>query len=140
MLASQLISQFKSIWESENLALWLRPVRVMVNANMSGIMETVTDALSVHSIKKQFDGSLYEYFVHVCFIFWFCKCRKWITQVPKKSASDSLPSYIFDVACRPIAHMVPSGAFEVVKSVIQYLTTHSISGSAILRVSVLSEL
>lgn len=45
--------------------MWLRPVRVMVNANNSGIMETITDALSVHSIKKQYDGLLNEYFNHV---------------------------------------------------------------------------
>jgi phosphatidylinositol 4-kinase len=65
VLASQLITQFKLIWEQEELPLWLRPVRVMVNANNSGIMETITDALSVHSIKKQYDGLLNEYFVHV---------------------------------------------------------------------------
>eukprot|EP00123_Amoebidium_parasiticum_P001639 comp12787_c0_seq1/m.7925 comp12787_c0_seq1/g.7925 ORF comp12787_c0_seq1/g.7925 comp12787_c0_seq1/m.7925 type:complete len:745 (-) comp12787_c0_seq1:613-2847(-) len=62
VLASQLIQQFKNIWEAEHLDLWLRPTRVMVTSSSSGLMETIVDTLSVHSIKKQFDCSLADYF------------------------------------------------------------------------------
>ncbi|KNC79184.1 hypothetical protein SARC_08419 [Sphaeroforma arctica JP610] len=63
VLASQLLLQFELIWKTEKVDLWLRPVRAMITSNNSGIIETIHDAISIHSIKKHNNGSLYEYFV-----------------------------------------------------------------------------
>eukprot|EP01135_Chromosphaera_perkinsii_P011664 Nk52_evm2s2473 gene=Nk52_evmTU2s2473 len=63
LIASQLIGQFKKIWEAEHLKLWLYPYKVLVTSNFSGLIETITDTISVHSLKKATQMTLREYFV-----------------------------------------------------------------------------
>ncbi|OCH94994.1 kinase-like protein [Obba rivulosa] len=51
-LAVQLIQEFEKIWREENCACWVRYFRILVMGNNSGLVETITDAVSIHSIKK----------------------------------------------------------------------------------------
>ncbi|CAL1704406.1 unnamed protein product [Somion occarium] len=51
-LAVQLIQQFEKIWKEENCACWVRYFRILITGNSSGLVETITDAVSIHSIKK----------------------------------------------------------------------------------------
>ncbi|KAG6814353.1 hypothetical protein H0H92_010938 [Tricholoma furcatifolium] len=44
-LAVQLIYEFQRIWEEENF-------RILITGGTSGLVETITDAVSIHSIKK----------------------------------------------------------------------------------------
>ncbi|WVQ80010.1 hypothetical protein IAT38_002111 [Cryptococcus sp. DSM 104549] len=51
-LATQLIERFSRIWKEENCECWARFFRILITGETSGLVETVTDAVSVHSIKK----------------------------------------------------------------------------------------
>jgi len=51
-LAVQLIQEFEKIWKEENCACWVRYFRILITGNSSGLVETITDAVSIHSIKK----------------------------------------------------------------------------------------
>jgi phosphatidylinositol 4-kinase len=48
----QLITQFKKIFKDAGLPLFLRPYRILVNSTDSGLIETVTDAISIHQLKR----------------------------------------------------------------------------------------
>eukprot|EP01130_Rhizamoeba_saxonica_P001932 TRINITY_DN11751_c0_g1_i1.p1 TRINITY_DN11751_c0_g1~~TRINITY_DN11751_c0_g1_i1.p1 ORF type:complete len:689 (-),score=162.46 TRINITY_DN11751_c0_g1_i1:1322-3388(-) len=61
-LALQLISQFKRIWDEADLPLYLRPYHMLVLAPDACIIETITDAMSIHQLKKDHQKSLLEYF------------------------------------------------------------------------------
>lgn len=52
-LAVQLVNEFSRIWKETNSKCWTRYFRILVTSENSGLMETITDALSVHSIKKE---------------------------------------------------------------------------------------
>lgn len=52
-LAVQLVNEFGRIWTEAKSPLWVRYFRILVTSENSGLMETVTDAISVHSIKKE---------------------------------------------------------------------------------------
>ncbi|KAK7014850.1 phosphatidylinositol 4-kinase [Favolaschia claudopus] len=52
-LATQLIQEFQRIWEEENCACWVRYFRILITGASSGLVETITDAVSIHSIKKK---------------------------------------------------------------------------------------
>ncbi|KAG8954614.1 Phosphatidylinositol 4-kinase pik1alpha (PI4-kinase)(PtdIns-4-kinase) [Tulasnella sp. 424] len=51
-LAVQLIQLFEKIWKQENVLCWVRYFRILVTGNNSGLVETITDSVSIHSIKK----------------------------------------------------------------------------------------
>ncbi|KAI9065174.1 kinase-like protein [Trametes sanguinea] len=51
-LAVQLIQEFEKIWREENCQCWVRYFRILITGNSSGLVETITDAVSIHSIKK----------------------------------------------------------------------------------------
>ncbi|KAF8312023.1 kinase-like protein [Clavulina sp. PMI_390] len=51
-MAVQLIQIFDQIWKAENCGCWLRHFRILITGSSSGLIETITDAVSVHSIKK----------------------------------------------------------------------------------------
>lgn len=51
-LATQLIERFTKIWKDEGCECWARFFRILITGETSGLVETVTDAVSVHSIKK----------------------------------------------------------------------------------------
>lgn len=51
-LATQLIERFSRIWKEEKSDCWVRFFRILITGETSGLVETITDAVSVHSIKK----------------------------------------------------------------------------------------
>ncbi|KAG6887218.1 hypothetical protein C0992_013349 [Termitomyces sp. T32_za158] len=51
-LAVQLIHEFQQIWEEEKCPCWVRYFRIVITGGTSGLVETITDAVSIHSIKK----------------------------------------------------------------------------------------
>ncbi|KAL8436932.1 hypothetical protein ACSSS7_001357 [Eimeria intestinalis] len=53
LLASQLVRQFKAIFEEARLPLWLRPYEILVTGSNSGIMECIPDTCSVDVLKKK---------------------------------------------------------------------------------------
>ncbi|KAF8628405.1 hypothetical protein AX15_003928 [Amanita polypyramis BW_CC] len=51
-LAVQLIQEFQRIWEEEKCGCWIRHFNILITGGSSGLVETITDAVSIHSIKK----------------------------------------------------------------------------------------
>jgi len=51
-LAVQLIREFERIWQDERCQCWVRYFRILITGASSGLVETITDAVSIHSIKK----------------------------------------------------------------------------------------
>lgn len=51
-LASQLLMTFKRVWDDAKLPLWLSTYEILVTSANSGIIETISDAISIHNIKK----------------------------------------------------------------------------------------
>ncbi|EAU88528.2 atypical/PIKK/PI4K protein kinase [Coprinopsis cinerea okayama7 len=51
-LAVQLIREFQSIWAEEKCACWVKHFRILITGSTSGLIETIKDAVSIHSIKK----------------------------------------------------------------------------------------
>ena len=52
----------QKIWMEERLPLWVRPYRILVLSNDSGLIEPVLNTVSLHQIKKNSKMSLIEYF------------------------------------------------------------------------------
>ncbi|SCV73642.1 BQ2448_6072 [Microbotryum intermedium] len=50
--AIQLVKEFGRIWLEEKCPSWVCYFRILVTSEQSGLMETITDAVSIHSIKK----------------------------------------------------------------------------------------
>ncbi|KDR81625.1 hypothetical protein GALMADRAFT_239690 [Galerina marginata CBS 339.88] len=51
-LAVQLIREFQCIWTEEKCPCWVKYFRILITGATSGLVETITDAVSIHSIKK----------------------------------------------------------------------------------------
>ncbi|PPQ93305.1 hypothetical protein CVT25_014434 [Psilocybe cyanescens] len=51
-LAVQLIREFQGIWAEEKCPCWVKYFRILITGATSGLVETITDAVSIHSIKK----------------------------------------------------------------------------------------
>ncbi|KAH7926326.1 kinase-like protein [Leucogyrophana mollusca] len=51
-VAVQLIQEFERIWQEESCQCWVRYFRILITGASSGLVETITDAVSIHSIKK----------------------------------------------------------------------------------------
>ncbi|KAJ3090212.1 Phosphatidylinositol 4-kinase pik1alpha (PI4-kinase)(PtdIns-4-kinase) [Quaeritorhiza haematococci] len=72
-LALQLIGEMQRIWKEADVPVWVYYYKVLVTSDDSGIIETIRNSISVHSIKKNGyakklnqEGvaySLYDYFI-----------------------------------------------------------------------------
>ncbi|VDB82984.1 unnamed protein product [Peniophora sp. CBMAI 1063] len=51
-LACALVLEFSRVWKEEGCACYARPFRILITGGSSGLIETITDAVSIHSIKK----------------------------------------------------------------------------------------
>ncbi len=62
--AMQLISQMDQIFKIKKLNLWLRTYEILATGPRCGLIEAVSDALSIDSIKKKMGGEakLVDYF------------------------------------------------------------------------------
>lgn len=50
--ACQLIALAAQIWDDEGVPVWVRRMRILITSGNSGLVETITNGLSIHSIKK----------------------------------------------------------------------------------------
>uniref|UniRef100_A0A6B2KZI4 1-phosphatidylinositol 4-kinase n=1 Tax=Arcella intermedia TaxID=1963864 RepID=A0A6B2KZI4_9EUKA len=66
-MALQLINQFYRIITGAKLPLYLRPYNILVLAPECCLIETVTNAMSIHQLKKEYNGvTIAEYFKQRC--------------------------------------------------------------------------
>ncbi|GAA5856018.1 hypothetical protein JCM8547_002943 [Rhodosporidiobolus lusitaniae] len=112
-LAVQLISEFGRIWKEEDCPAWVCYFRILVTSENSGLVETITDAVSVHSIKKDAyarraeDGTqvftsftLYDHFVNTYGPPHSAKYRKAQDAFMQSLAAYSVISYILQLKDR----------------------------------------
>lgn len=52
LLAFQLVREYQAIFAKTNLDIFLHPCKVLIGAGGGGLIETVKNAISIHSIKK----------------------------------------------------------------------------------------
>ena len=52
----QLISQMGQIWASQNLPLWTKPYEFIATGPNCGLIEAITDSMSLHAIKEKNGG------------------------------------------------------------------------------------
>lgn len=50
--ACQLISLISSIWKKHETGAWVKRMKILITSANTGLVETITDAMSIHSIKK----------------------------------------------------------------------------------------
>eukprot|EP00357_Protocruzia_adherens_P028109 CAMPEP_0115018670 /NCGR_PEP_ID=MMETSP0216-20121206/28972_1 /TAXON_ID=223996 /ORGANISM="Protocruzia adherens, Strain Boccale" /LENGTH=350 /DNA_ID=CAMNT_0002389965 /DNA_START=138 /DNA_END=1191 /DNA_ORIENTATION=+ len=58
--ASQLILLILRIFRKENLSLWLKPIQILSTSPEGGIIATVTNALSLHKLRRTYDSSYFD--------------------------------------------------------------------------------
>lgn len=64
MFAQRLIQEFSRIFDRAGIPVWLRAYQIISTSSDSGLIETVTDAISIDSIKKHSNVfTLQDYFV-----------------------------------------------------------------------------
>lgn len=61
-MAYQLLVMLKNVWAEERVPLRLRPYRILVLSNDSGLIEPILNTVSLHQIKKHSKMSLLDYF------------------------------------------------------------------------------
>ncbi|KAI8969727.1 kinase-like domain-containing protein, partial [Pilobolus umbonatus] len=67
--AVQMIREMQKIWHQEKVDVWVQCNRILVTSDESGLIETIKNAISIHSIKKKAlsgtDGyySLFQYYI-----------------------------------------------------------------------------
>lgn len=64
MLAYQLLSTFKKIWQMEMVPLWVRPYKILSLNSDSGLIEPILNTISLSQIKKNTKMTLLEYFIN----------------------------------------------------------------------------
>jgi phosphatidylinositol 4-kinase len=52
-LALQIIHEISYIWQCDNIPVWVYNFNILITSNQTGLIETIRDAISIHSIKKQ---------------------------------------------------------------------------------------
>lgn len=55
-LACQMISRARQIWREAKVDVWVKEMRILITSSNSGLVETITNGLSIHSIKKALTG------------------------------------------------------------------------------------
>lgn len=50
--ACQLIQAMSQIWIHDHVGVWVKRMRILITSYNTGLVETITNALSIHSIKK----------------------------------------------------------------------------------------
>lgn len=52
LFATQLIRICSKIWEDAQIPVWVKQMRILVTGESSGLIETITNGVSVHSLKR----------------------------------------------------------------------------------------
>ncbi|KAI5967960.1 PIK1 [Candida margitis] len=50
--ACQLITMISNIWKKHRIAYWTKKMKILITSANAGLVETITNAMSIHSIKK----------------------------------------------------------------------------------------
>ena len=50
LLAYQILETLQSIWKEERVPLWVRPYRILVLSNDSGLIEPILNTISLHQV------------------------------------------------------------------------------------------
>lgn len=50
--ACQLISMISNIWKKKNIGAWTKRMKILITSSNTGLVETINNAMSIHSIKK----------------------------------------------------------------------------------------
>ena len=58
--ACQLIQAMAAIWSKENVGVWVKKMNILITSSHTGLVETITNAISVHSIKKSLTTHMIE--------------------------------------------------------------------------------
>lgn len=58
--ACQLIQAMAQIWVNENVDVWVKKMKILITSATTGLVETITNASSVHSIKKSLTKKMIE--------------------------------------------------------------------------------
>lgn len=58
--ACQLIQSMAKSWYEDSIGVWTKRMRILVTSSNTGLVETITNALSVHSIKKSLTEHMLE--------------------------------------------------------------------------------
>lgn len=66
LLAYQFLKKLQEIWESEHVPVYVRPSKILVLSNDSGMIEPILNAVSLHQIKKHQTqkATLLDYFLN----------------------------------------------------------------------------
>eukprot|EP00730_Choanoeca_flexa_P004181 TRINITY_DN11621_c0_g1_i11.p1 TRINITY_DN11621_c0_g1~~TRINITY_DN11621_c0_g1_i11.p1 ORF type:complete len:1015 (+),score=215.08 TRINITY_DN11621_c0_g1_i11:2219-5263(+) len=92
LLATQLLKLFQKVFKAERLALWLRPLQILVTSNNSGLIEVIGSAVSLHQTKRRSGDSLLAYFEQE---FGPRHSEKFMdAQVRKRAASSRIQAYL----------------------------------------------
>ena len=54
-MAYQILKTLQSIWKEEKVPLWVRPYRILVLSNDSGLIEPILNTISLHQVNTEFD-------------------------------------------------------------------------------------
>ncbi|CAD2108286.1 phosphatidylinositol 4-kinase, putative [Plasmodium vinckei petteri] len=103
LLASQLIKQFKIIFDNAGLPLWLRPYEILVTGSNSGIIEYVHDTCSVDSLKRKFGTDSISTIFNIVFADYIFEAKK---NFIESHAAYSLISYLLQVKDRHNGNML----------------------------------
>jgi phosphatidylinositol 4-kinase len=115
-LAVQLIDQMLRIFEEESLPLWLRPFTIVCVGNNAGLVETIPDAVSVHSLKKRTPNfiSLREYFERAYGAPESAAFLKAVRNFTESMAGYSLATYLFQVRDRHNGNIMLAASGHVI--------------------------
>ncbi|QLL31243.1 hypothetical protein HG536_0B01040 [Torulaspora globosa] len=58
--ACQLIQAMAQIWIKEKVDVWIKKMKILITSANTGLVETITNAISVHSIKKSLTKKMIE--------------------------------------------------------------------------------
>lgn len=66
LIAFQFLNKLQEIWESEHVPVYVRPSKILVLSNDSGMIEPILNAVSLHQIKKHqtAKATLVDYFLN----------------------------------------------------------------------------
>ncbi|VTZ67341.1 phosphatidylinositol 4-kinase, putative [Plasmodium chabaudi chabaudi] len=122
LLASQLIKQFKIIFDNAGLPLWLRPYEILVTGSNSGIIEYVPDTCSVDSLKKKSGTDSISPIFNIAFADNIFEAKK---NFIESYAAYSLISYLLQVKDRHNGNMLLDSSGHIIHIDYEFMLTNS---------------
>lgn len=118
IIAYQLLTEMKRIWKEENKPIWVHGYQIYLVNDTSGIVETVTDAISIHKIKKKMMSENKSYFLKNHFVEAFglntARYKKSVQNFLYSLVGYSLATYLLQVKDRHNGNIMIDGQGHVV--------------------------